>query len=321
MRLLIKTLAATLALLLAGLVAALWTYRDIPAPTLETRYAGPASKFINIDGVRIHFSDEGTGPPIVLVHGDFESLIDWEPWVQALGDRHRILRFDLAAHGLTGPDPSGDYSPARTLVLLERLVDALGLRSFVLAGNTSGARLAVHYAATYPERVQKLILLNPGAVEAMSHGPEHLPRAIRALKYILPRALVATVMRRGFGDPARLDEGQVERWYALWRREGQRAAALERLAQRSVDDLGPALGRIRAPVLLLRGEAADGSTAQAQEYLQLLGAAGPVRTIGYPGLGRMALEEAGTAIGADVRAWLDGKPASPGMDAATAAGI
>lgn len=321
MRLLIKTLAALLALLLVGLVAALWTYRDIPAPTLEALHAGPASKFINIDGARIHFSDEGSGPPIVLVHGDFESLADWEPWVQALAGRHRVVRFDLPAHGLTGPDPRGDYSPARTLALLERLVDALGLRRFVLAGNTSGARLAVHYAALHPGQVRGLILLNPGAVEAMSHGPEHLPRGIGVLRYILPRALVAAVMRRGFGNPARLGEEQVDRWHALWRREGQRAAALERLAQRTDDDLAPALGEVRAPVLLLHGEAGDGAATQAREYLRLLGAAGPVHPIGYPGLGRMALEEAGAAIAADVAAWLDGGPAAPGMDGAGRTGI
>ena len=45
---------------------------------------------------------------------NFGNLIGWDPWVEALKDHHRVLRFDLTAHGLTGPDPSGDYSLERT---------------------------------------------------------------------------------------------------------------------------------------------------------------------------------------------------------------
>jgi len=312
-RSLMKALAAILTLALAALAAALWVYRDIPAATLEARYAGPGSKFINIDGARIHFRDEGTGPAIVLVHADFASLIDWDPWVETLKDRYRVVRFDLAGHGLTGPDPTGDYSEARTLALLGKLVDALGLRQFTLGGTAFGARLAVHYAATHPERVQRLILLDPGPVhEAQPEQAGEVPRAAWLLQYILPRALVVRVLESGFGDPARLTDAQVDRWHELSLREGQREAILRRLAQQRPDDLEGALRGIHAPVLLLWGEADAGvAGGQPREFLGLLPEAADTRLIVYPGVGRLALEEAGPETGRDVRAWLDAgaKPA------------
>ena len=71
----IKRSLLVLALLGAvGLGVALWAYRDIPAAELEARYAGPASRFINIDGVRMHYRDEGTGPVVVLFHANFSNL-------------------------------------------------------------------------------------------------------------------------------------------------------------------------------------------------------------------------------------------------------
>jgi hypothetical protein len=66
------------AVLLLAVIIAVWAYRDIPAARLEAKYSSPASKFMNIDGVRMHYRDEGAGPPVVLVHAHFASLIGWE---------------------------------------------------------------------------------------------------------------------------------------------------------------------------------------------------------------------------------------------------
>ncbi len=77
---------------------------------LEAKYASPASRFIHIDGVRIHYRDEGSGPAILLLHANFSNLLGWDPWAEALKDHYRVVRFDFPAFGLTGPDPGGDYS-------------------------------------------------------------------------------------------------------------------------------------------------------------------------------------------------------------------
>jgi pimeloyl-ACP methyl ester carboxylesterase len=309
-RFLLRTLAALGIVALIGLVVALWAYRDIPAVELEARYAGPttASRFIEIDGVRMHYRDEGSGPVIVLLHANFSNLIDWDPWVEALKDRYRVVRFDMTSHGLTGPDPTGDYTQKRTLHLTERFIDALKLGKVTLGGTSMGGTVAIHYTAAHPERVERLILLSPGSLEGRERKRRGtVPTIGYSLKYILPRALPEGMLRSGFGDPSQLPDELVDRWYDFWMREGQREAQLDRLSQYEAGDIEGLIRSIRVPVLLLWGEA--NTTAvfeQSFEFRELLRDAPSLKFISYPGVGHMAVEEAGPRIGKDVRAWLDG---------------
>jgi pimeloyl-ACP methyl ester carboxylesterase len=257
--------------------------------------------------VRIHYRDEGTGPTVVLLHANFSNLIDWDPWVDALKDRYRVVRFDMTSHGLTGPDPTGDYTQRRTLLLTERFIDALGLDQVTLGGTSMGGTVAIHYTAAHPERVERLILLSPGSLEGREKKRRGtVPRVGYVLKYILPRALPAAMLRSGFGDPTRLPDSLIDRWYDMWMRAGQREAQLDRLSQYEAGDIEGLIRSIRVPVLLLWGEA--NTTAvfeQSVEFRQLLANSVALKFISYPGVGHMAVEEAGAAIGKDVRRWLD----------------
>lgn len=268
-----------------ALVVALWAYRDIPAAELEARYGGVPSRFITIDGVRIHYRDEGSGPVVVLLHANFSNLLDWEPWVDALKDHYRVVRFDMTSHGLTGPDPTGNYTQARTLALAEGFLDALNLDDMTLAGTSLGGTLAIHYTVAHPDRVRRLILLSPGSLEGRDKKRRGtVPRVGYVLKYILPRALPAAMLRSGFGDPDKLPDSLVTRWYDLWMRDGQREAQLDRLSQYAAGDIEGLIRQIRVPVLLLWGEAnTTAAFGQSVEFRGLLQNAQPLQFISYPG--------------------------------------
>jgi len=301
---------------LGGLIAAgaaafligAWIYRDIPAAVLEAKYSTPASKFLNVDGVRIHYRDEGTGPPLVLIHANFGSLLSWDSWIDTLKDDYRVLRFDMTGHGLTGPDPSGDYSLERTVELTERFVDALGLTRFAIGGTSVGGTVALHYAAAHPERVERLILLSPGALEgrSMQRAGRSLPRTASLLEYITPRALASFMLRSRFGDPSKVDDKLIDQWYEMWLREGQRPAILARLRTYSSANLAEVTAAVRVPTLILWGEKnPQAPVEQAEELRRMLVNAPEVRMIIYPGVGHMAADEAGPVIAPDVRAYLD----------------
>lgn len=302
-----RSLLVLATLVVAATLVALWAYRDIPAAELEAKYAGPTSRFITIDGVRFHYRDEGTGPVVILFHANFSNLIDWDPWVDALKDHYRVVRVDMTSHGLTGPDPTGDYTLPRTLDLTERFIDALGIQKATLGGTSLGGTVAIHYTVKHPDRVERLILLSPGSLEGkekMRSGG--VPKAGYVLKYILPRALPAAMLKSGFGPPAKPSEELIDRWYDFWMREGQREAQLDRLSQYQAGDIEGLIRSIRVPVLLLWGEA--NTTAvfeQSVEFRKLLAGAPSLTFISYPGVGHMAVEQAGAQIGRDVRAWLD----------------
>ena len=310
LRFLRRAAMAVAVLLVIAIAYALWAHRDITAAQLEARYARPGSKFVEIDGVRMHYLDEGRGPVVLLLHANFSNLLDWDPWAAALTDSHRVIRFDMTSHGLTGPDPTGDYTLARTLRLMEGFVDALQLDDMTVAGTSLGGTLALHYATTHPERVQRLVLLSPGSLEGKERRARGgVPRVGYVLKYILPRALPEFMLSSGFGDPAALPESLVDRWYDLWRREGQREAQLDRLSQYKAGDIEARIRAVRVPVLLLWGELnTTAKFSQAAIFQQLLSGAPSLTFIPYPGLGHMALQEDGARMARDVRAWLAAPP-------------
>jgi pimeloyl-ACP methyl ester carboxylesterase len=302
-----------------ALLVALWVYRDIPAAELEARYTTPASKFLNVDGVRIHYRDEGPadGPVVVLIHANFGSLIQWDPWAEALKDRYRVVRFDMTAHGLTGPDPSGDYTTKRTVELMEKFVDALNLRHFAVAGISLGGSIALKYAAAHPDRVDRLILVNAGILEgqAMKRAGRSVPAAANILEYILPRSVAAYMLRSKAGDPKNISEKQVDEWYDMWMREGQRAAILARLRTYAGGDVAGTVAQVKAPTLIEWG-AANRQTPpeQAGQLRNMLKSAASVDVIMYPGIGHFALQEAGEATAKDARAFLDGTLATGRAD-------
>jgi pimeloyl-ACP methyl ester carboxylesterase len=317
------SLLTLMAVALVSTLWALWAYRDIPAAELEARYATPASKFLNVDGVRIHYRDEGSGPPVVLIHANFASLIGWDPWVEALRDHYRVIRFDMTSHGLTGPDPSGDYTLERTIQLTERFVDALGLQRFTIGGTSLGGTVSIHYTSRHPDRIDRLILLSPGALEGRDGDMQRrgVPKAARVLEYILPRALPKFMLTSAFGDQTKLTDELIDQWHDMWLREGQREAQLTRLSVYESGDLEGTLRNIRVPVLLMWGEAnPQAEVGQAFEIRALLESAPSVQMLIYPGVGHMAVQEAGAEIGQDVLAWLDGTlPAGDRIPAALAA--
>jgi pimeloyl-ACP methyl ester carboxylesterase len=154
--------------------------------------------------------------------------------------------------------------------------------------------------------VQRLILLSPGSLEGRERAEQGLPGAAYVLTLILPRALPEFMLRSGFGDPSTLPPELVDRWYDFWMREGQRKAQLDRLSQYKAGDIEAVVRSLRVPVLLLWGE--ENTTAkfeQAGEFRAMLQNVPSLTFISYPGVGHMAVQEAGDRIGRDVRAWLD----------------
>ena len=149
----------------AGVLAgvALWAYSpSLPAEILVARYANDQSKFIDVGGVRAHVRDQGNpdGIPVVLIHGSNGSLHAWEGWVRELSPQARLISVDLPGHGLTGAWPRDEYTVEAYADFIEVLVDALNLDRFVLAGHSLGGAVAWTFAATRPDRVSQLILVD-----------------------------------------------------------------------------------------------------------------------------------------------------------------
>jgi pimeloyl-ACP methyl ester carboxylesterase len=296
--------------LVAGLgLLGVWAWApDRSRAELESKYLGSAGDYREIDGVRLHVRDSGPkdAPAIVLLHGFGSSLHTWEPWARELAKRYRVIRFDLPGAGLSGLDPRGDYSDARTLQLLDALLDDLGIARATLVGNSLGGRLAWKYAATRPARVDRLILISPDgfASPGFEYGKQpEVPATLRLMTVWLPKALLRMSLEPAYGDRSHLSDALVTRYYDLLLAPGVREAMLARMQQSVLGEPTALLRRIQAPTLLLWGER-DGMIpfANSVNYLQVIPHS---RLVSFPHLGHVPHEEDAAASLAAVMTFLD----------------
>jgi len=122
------------------------------------------TQFIAINQVRFHHLEWAGGtPPVVFLPGFISNAYAAIRLAAALSPQNRVLAFDLRGRG--GSDkPIGTYGMAQHIEDTKARLDALNIGQCILAGHSFGAALALFFADRYPERVQKIILFDGGAV-------------------------------------------------------------------------------------------------------------------------------------------------------------
>ena len=291
-------------------LAAVWA-PDRPVAELARRWAQAPSRFVPLEGMQVHVRDEGPRSdsiPLVLLHGTSASLQTWDGWARALRDGHRVIRMDLPGFGLTGPSANNDYSIEAYVRFTLHLLDTLGVRRFSIAGNSLGGEIAWHVAAAAPERVSQLVLVDAAGYPSSSTSVPIGFRMARTpwlswmMTRILPRAVVRSSVRNVYGDPARVTDSLVDRYYDLTLRTGNRASLPLRFAQSRPGADTLHLRNLRLPTLVLWG---DRDRLIPPENAARFGRdISGSRVIVYRGLGHVPQEEDPARTAADVRAFL-----------------
>ena len=235
---------------------------DKSVEELSQRWGQEPSQFLNIAGMNIHLRDEGPktdNVPIVLIHGTSASLHTWNGWVDALKENRRVIRFDLPAFGLTGPDPKNNYRIERYAKVVIAVLDELKVKKVVLGGNSLGGHVSWATAVLHPNRVSKLILVDssgytfqPRSVPLAFQLAQH-PLTSLLLKDVLPKSLVAVSVKNVYGNPDLVTDELVNRYYDLSLREGNRNALKARFEQMSPGFLVDKLKTINVPTLIIWG--------------------------------------------------------------------
>jgi pimeloyl-ACP methyl ester carboxylesterase len=255
--------AALAAILLIMLVVVIAWAPDRPVDELKARWAVPPSVFVPLQGMAVHLRDQGVASdplPILLLHGTSASLHTWDGWVDALIPGRRVIRIDLPGFGLTGPFPHDDYDVLRYVEFITSLLDSLEIPRVIIAGNSFGGQVAWETAVTAPARVAALIL-----VDAVGYPfePESIPIAFRIamsptfqplMNYMLPRPVVAASVHDVYGDPSRVTDELVDRYYELSLRDGNRRALGLRLESIVPSEISAArIATLTQPTLILWG--------------------------------------------------------------------
>jgi pimeloyl-ACP methyl ester carboxylesterase len=284
--------------LLAALIigAGIWAWTpDRSRSELEKKYWDASTRYIEVGGTSIRVRDTGDphAPAVIFLHGFGSSLETWEPWARSLSAHYRVLRFDLPGSGLSEPDRTGDYSDTRSLALIADLMDRLGIENAALVGNSMGGRIAWRFAAAYPSRVRKLVLISPDgfASPGFEYGKApQVPAVLKLMKYFLPRSLMRSNLAAAYADPARLSDSVVDRYYDLLLAPGNRAAMISRMQQSILEEPIPLLRKLETPTLLLWGKQDRLIPfTNSADYLSALPHANLVE---FPDLGHVPHEEA-----------------------------
>lgn len=310
----VKTALKVFGWFLAVALITLYTFRtpDTDAREMAAKYAAPPSKFLLVEGDRaVHIRDEGPrdAPVIVLLHGSNADLHTWEPWVQALTGRYRVIRYDQFGHGLTGPHPRGEYTPAAFAETLGQVADKLGLKQFTLAGNSMGGGIALAYALKHPERLSALVLVDAAGAPVTQAAKGNIgftlartPGISWVMGQVTPRALVERSLRQSVSNQTIVTEAMIDRYWELLRYPGNRQATMQRFATPRVPYTTQQLAGLKVPTLVIWGEEdALIPFAAGQLFAQTIPGA---KLVAYPGIGHLPHEEAAARSAADLQAFL-----------------
>ncbi len=200
---------------------------------LKTKYTNSESKFIDIDGMNVHYRIEGKGAPLVLIHGTSASLHTWDAWTEILKEYFTIVRMDIPAFGLTGPNAQNDYTIEYYASFINRFAEKMGLDSFHLAGNSLGGYIAWYYTLQYPEKVNKLVLIDaagyPREKFPLIFTFARLPVVSELMKSFTPKSLIKKNLQQVYYDDAKITDELEDRYFDLLLRAGNRGAFLARV--------------------------------------------------------------------------------------------
>jgi pimeloyl-ACP methyl ester carboxylesterase len=155
----------TFIIILAVVVVALPKVTNKETCTYEEavrKYA--KGKLITVDGKRVHYIEKGEGKPVILLHGWLFNTLMWKGNIPGLAEKHKVYAIDLWGWGFSERLNANDYCAELYGRQVVGFMDALNIQKATLAGCSMGGGVSVYVAAHYPDRVDRLILIDAAVI-------------------------------------------------------------------------------------------------------------------------------------------------------------
>ena len=219
---------------------------------------------MTVNGTRLHYIVQGTGRPVVFVHGNPGSGQDWMAEFVPLASRHKVIAFDRPGHGRSQRPKHGDATVEVQAQLLHDALAQLRIDRPILVGHSWGAALALVYAINYPNEVAGLVVVAPAAYESHDGsfltGLPSVPVIGDAANYVLTPLIGASVVRgelkKAF-SPDPVPKNYLKAVLSEWTKPSKvRAYARdEDLYNPSVKKFSPRYAEIAVPISIVTGDA------------------------------------------------------------------
>jgi pimeloyl-ACP methyl ester carboxylesterase len=195
---------------------------------------GVEHRYADVDGVRVHYAEAGSGDPLILQHGWPEHWWAWRHQIPALAERYRVICPDLRGFGWSEAPPKG-YDKARLASDVVGLMDALGIRRARYAGHDWGGFIAFLLGFDHPDRFERLVPMSIAPPWRSGPPPPALLLFLTYQTLVSSPGLGALAMRRGLG-PRMLAAGrkagefsreELRVYHAQWEEPGHANASVQ----------------------------------------------------------------------------------------------
>jgi len=263
------------------------------------------------------YSVEGSGPPILLIHGVGARLDNWDGVAAVLSRNFKIVRYDLRGHGKSSKVP-GPYSLEMFASDAAGLLGHLAIARAHVAGHSLGGMIAITLAARHPQRVDRLAVLSAAAGRTDEERRKVMER-IALIANGIPGDHFMNSLSRWFTDEFRAANPELMEQYAARNRENNPASYAAAYAVLASGEVAPDLRLVKAPTLVVTGEHDLGSNPRMARFIHAGIAGSELRIL--PGLRHSILIEAPRKVAGLLEPFFQGRPV-PGteMPATGAAG-
>lgn len=242
---------------LTALGGVLGYHGDVPYADVKATYETSQSKWIDLQGSRVHYTDQGTGPAVVFIHGSGANLGAFATTATALATRgYRAISLDLPGSGLSLAGPTTGFHNSDNVEFIAGFLTAIGVEAEALIGHSTGGQIAWTLALSEPEAFNRLVLIAPTGFPTpspLTWKIAQTPVLGTMLQNVTPEFIVRQNLEDAVFDTSKIDDSIVTRYHDLLLREGARDALLARMRNVTFDRTEE-LPCITQPTLLLWGE-------------------------------------------------------------------
>jgi pimeloyl-ACP methyl ester carboxylesterase len=219
---------------------------------------------VQINSHTIFYTVKGEGKPLVLIHGYGAGIWVWEKQIDVLSQRYRVYAFDLIGHGFSDR-PKMPYTPETYIHCLKDFMDGVGVEKATLIGNSMGGGVAWAMAILFPDRVDRLILIDCVPPDVLSQVKNESFRMLAVIKDIpfLPYLVMAArdknsirqILLECISDIRLITPEVVDRQYQLSKIKGTTWALYSTFKHaREALKLKDSFSLIRKPTLFIWGD-------------------------------------------------------------------
>jgi 2-hydroxymuconate-semialdehyde hydrolase len=223
------------------------------------------SRFTQIDGRRVHYQEAGdeSAPPVILIHGFCASTFVWSDVLLPIAAAGlRVIAPDLIGFGFSEKPRAGEYTINAQARMVVRLMERLGIGRATVIGSSYGGAVAATIALDYPERVERLVLVDAVINDDVKRQPMLQLAAAPLLGDVFSPVLLSTYtltrwrMQKVYGKSAQhlLEEERMRAHHRPLRSSSAHRAVIRTLRRWNAARIEEEAHRIRQPTLLIWGE-------------------------------------------------------------------